>query len=88
MASVSSLGMGSNLNLGPLMDKLSAAEKGRLTPLTNQQTSYKAKLTAWSVERVDELQMLIQQGNQQQSVNLAYGDWRVCCYCRSRCQRL
>ncbi|WP_299999464.1 flagellar filament capping protein FliD [uncultured Cedecea sp.] len=49
MASVSALGVGSNLKLGDLLDDLTKAEQGRLTPLTSQQTSYKAKLTAWSV---------------------------------------
>lgn len=49
MASVSSLGVGSNLDLSALLDKLNAAEQQRLTPLTTQQTSYKAQLTAWGV---------------------------------------
>ncbi|AHM73447.1 flagellar filament capping protein FliD [Yersinia hibernica] len=49
MASISSLGIGSNLELGTLLDKLSASEQTRLTPLTNQQTSYKGKLTAYGV---------------------------------------
>ncbi|WP_336220914.1 flagellar filament capping protein FliD [Citrobacter amalonaticus] len=49
MASVSSLGVGSNLDLSALLDKLNAAEQQRLTPLTSQQTSYKAQLTAWGV---------------------------------------
>lgn len=43
MASVSSLGVGSNLDLSALLDKLNAAEQQRLTPLTTQQTSYKAQ---------------------------------------------
>ncbi|CNH61435.1 flagellar capping protein [Yersinia frederiksenii] len=49
MASISSVGVGSNMDLGSLLDKLSAAEQTRLTPLTNQQTSYKGKLTAYGV---------------------------------------
>lgn len=49
MASISSLGVGSNLNLSSLLDQLSSAEQQRLTPLTTQQTSYKAKLTAWGI---------------------------------------
>ena len=49
MASVSSLGVGSNLDLSALLDKLNAAEQQKLTPLTTQQTSYKAQLTAWGV---------------------------------------
>ena len=49
MASVSALGVGSNLQLGDLLSDLTKAEQGRLAPLTTQQSSYKAKLTAWSV---------------------------------------
>ncbi|AJJ61702.1 flagellar filament capping protein FliD [Yersinia aldovae] len=49
MASISSLGIGSNMELGTLLDKLSASEQTRLTPLTSQQTSYKGKLTAYGV---------------------------------------
>lgn len=49
MASISSVGIGSNMNLGTLLDQLSASEQTRLTPLTNQQTSYKGKLTAYGV---------------------------------------
>ncbi len=47
MASVSSLGVGSNLPLDTLLTNLSTAEKGRLTPITAQQSSYTAKLTAY-----------------------------------------
>ncbi|KFC81652.1 flagellar filament capping protein FliD [Buttiauxella agrestis] len=47
MASVSSLGVGSNLPLDTLLTNLSTAEKGRLTPITAQQSSYSAKLTAY-----------------------------------------
>ncbi|WP_413498790.1 flagellar filament capping protein FliD [Buttiauxella gaviniae] len=47
MASVSSLGVGSNLPLDALLTNLSTAEKGRLTPITAQQSSYSAKLTAY-----------------------------------------
>lgn len=49
MASISSVGVGSGLELGTLLTSLSAAEQTRLTPLTTQQTSYKGKLTAFSV---------------------------------------
>ncbi|MES4612688.1 MAG: flagellar filament capping protein FliD [Ewingella sp.] len=49
MASVSSLGAGTSLDLNSLMDSLTKAENDRLTPLTNQQTSYKAKLTSFSI---------------------------------------
>ena len=47
MASISSLGIGSGLDLNGLLDKLSTAEQQRLTPYTTQQTSYKAQLTAY-----------------------------------------
>ncbi len=49
MASISALGVGSNLDLSSLLTQLSSAEQTRLTPLTTQQSSYKAKLTAWGV---------------------------------------
>lgn len=49
MASISSLGSGSGMNLNELMNKLAASEQTRLTPLTNQQSSYKSKLTAFSI---------------------------------------
>ncbi|MDC9620797.1 flagellar filament capping protein FliD [Xenorhabdus sp. XENO-7] len=47
MASISSLGAGSGMDLGSILDKLQAAEKKRLEPLAQQQTSYKAKLTGF-----------------------------------------
>lgn len=49
MASISSLGSGSGMNLNELLDQLTTSEMTRLTPLTNQQSSYKSKLTAFSV---------------------------------------
>lgn len=49
MASVSSLGAGTSLDLNTLYDSLETAEKTRLTPITTQQSSYKAKLTAWGI---------------------------------------
>ncbi|TPG64733.1 flagellar filament capping protein FliD [Ewingella americana] len=49
MASVSSLGAGTTLDLSSLMDSLTTAENARMTPLTTQQTSYKAKLTSFSI---------------------------------------
>ncbi|MTH48012.1 flagellar filament capping protein FliD [Intestinirhabdus alba] len=49
MASISALGVGSNLDLGALLDSLKSNEQQRLTPLTSQQSSYKAQLTAWGV---------------------------------------
>lgn len=47
MATVSSLGIGSGLDLSTLLDNLTTAEKARLTPITTAQTSYSAKLTAY-----------------------------------------
>jgi flagellar hook-associated protein 2 len=47
MATVSSLGIGSGLDLSTLLDNLTTAEKARLTPITAAQTSYSAKLTAY-----------------------------------------
>lgn len=47
MASISSLGIGSELDLNNLLDKLSKAEQLRPTLYTTQQTSYNAKLTAY-----------------------------------------
>lgn len=60
MASISSLGIGSGLDLNNLLDKLTKAEQQRLTPYTTQQTSYNAKLTAYgtlksSLEKFDNL---------------------------------
>jgi len=49
MASVSSLGAGTSLDLNTLYDNLQTAEQTKLTPITQQQSSYKAKLTAWGV---------------------------------------
>ncbi|MDC9592690.1 flagellar filament capping protein FliD [Xenorhabdus sp. IM139775] len=47
MASISSLGAGSGMDMGSILDKLQATESKRLGPLTQQQTSYKAKLTGF-----------------------------------------
>ncbi|SUX62992.1 flagellar filament capping protein FliD [Citrobacter koseri] len=47
MASISSLGVGSNLPLDTLLTNLTTAEKGRLTPITKQQSANTAKLTAY-----------------------------------------
>lgn len=49
MATISSLGAGTDLDLQTLYDSLETSEKTRLTPITTQQTSYKAKLTAWGI---------------------------------------
>lgn len=47
MASFTSLGVGSNLPLDTLLSNLTIAEKGRLTPITQQQSSFSARLTAF-----------------------------------------
>lgn len=44
---ISSLGIGSGLQLSDLLDNLTTAEKKRLTPITTAQSSYSAKLTAY-----------------------------------------
>ncbi|MBK4772979.1 MAG: flagellar filament capping protein FliD, partial [Pantoea sp. Morm] len=49
MASVSNLNAGTNLGLSDLYDQLQTAEQANLTPITTQQTSYKAKLSAWGI---------------------------------------
>lgn len=47
MASISTLGVGSGLQLSDILDSLTAAEKTQLTPISNQQSSYTAKLSAY-----------------------------------------
>ncbi|NQF21278.1 flagellar filament capping protein FliD, partial [Enterobacter hormaechei] len=47
MASISSLGIGSGLKLADILDSLTTAEKAQLTPISKQQTSYTAKLSAY-----------------------------------------
>jgi flagellar hook-associated protein 2 len=47
MASVTSLGIGSNLDLSGLLTKLETAEKQRLVALQTRATSYTAKLSAY-----------------------------------------
>ncbi|PHM28025.1 flagellar filament capping protein FliD [Xenorhabdus budapestensis] len=47
MASISSVGIGSGMMDQNLLDKLEANERKRLQPLTQQQSSYKAKLTGF-----------------------------------------
>ncbi|SCB71849.1 flagellar hook-associated protein 2 [Kosakonia oryzendophytica] len=49
MSSISSLGAGTSLDLNTLYANLQTAEETKLKPITTQQTSYKAKLTAWGV---------------------------------------
>jgi len=47
MATISSLGIGSGLDLNTLLANLTTAEKARLTPISSAQSSYSAKLTAY-----------------------------------------
>lgn len=47
-ATISSLGVGSGLDLQTLYTNLENAEKTKLTTITNQQTSYNAQLSAFS----------------------------------------
>lgn len=47
MASISSLGIGSGLDLNSLLDQLESSERQQLTPITQQQSSYKAKISAY-----------------------------------------
>ncbi|WP_454767095.1 flagellar filament capping protein FliD [Cupriavidus campinensis] len=47
MAGISSIGIGSNLELGTLLDKLSAAERLPLDALQKQHTAYQTKLTSY-----------------------------------------
>lgn len=47
MAGVSTLGIGSGLKLSDILDSLTTAEKASLTPISNQQTAYTAKLSAY-----------------------------------------
>jgi len=47
MASITNLGVGSGLQLSDILDSLSTAEKASLTPISNQQSAYTAKLSAY-----------------------------------------
>lgn len=47
MASISTLGVGSGLDLSNILDSLETAEKASLTPISTQQTAYTAKLSAY-----------------------------------------
>ncbi|HEX5678510.1 MAG TPA: flagellar filament capping protein FliD [Alcanivorax sp.] len=47
MASISSLGIGSGLDLNGLLDQMEAAERQQLTPITQQQKSYRAQISAY-----------------------------------------
>ncbi|MEM6161046.1 flagellar filament capping protein FliD [Erwinia sp. P6884] len=47
MASISSLGIGSGLELSSILDSLSSAEKASLKPISTQQSAYTAKLSGY-----------------------------------------
>jgi len=47
MASISSLGIGSGLDLNGLLDQLESAERKQLEPIMAQQMSYEAKISAY-----------------------------------------
>ncbi|WP_158784448.1 flagellar filament capping protein FliD [Pantoea sp. BAV 3049] len=47
MTSISTLGIGSGLDLSSILDSLEASEKAALTPISTQQSSYTAKLSAY-----------------------------------------
>ncbi|WP_017347065.1 flagellar filament capping protein FliD [Pantoea sp. A4] len=47
-ATITNLGVGSGLNLSDILDSLETAEKASLTPISTQQTSYTAKLSAYA----------------------------------------
>ncbi len=52
MASISSLGVGSNLPLDQLLTDLTKNEKGRLTPITKQQSARFGKANRlWHIEK-------------------------------------
>ncbi|SHF56219.1 flagellar hook-associated protein 2 [Modicisalibacter ilicicola DSM 19980] len=47
MASISSLGIGSGMDLNGLVDQLESAERQQLAPIVQQQRSYQAKISAF-----------------------------------------
>src|SRR5690242_21466070 len=47
MTSITALGVGSGLDLNGLLDQLQQGENQKLTPITNQKTSYQAKISAF-----------------------------------------
>lgn len=47
MATITSLGIGSGLDLATLLTNLTTAENARLTPISTQQSAYSAKLTGY-----------------------------------------
>ncbi len=48
MASISTLGIGSGLDLSSIIYSMPTAEKAALTPISTQQSSYTAKLSAYA----------------------------------------
>lgn len=48
MASISTLGIGSGLDLSTILTKTESAERAALTPISKQQTAFSAKLSAYS----------------------------------------
>ncbi|MGM0856557.1 MAG: flagellar filament capping protein FliD [Pseudomonadota bacterium] len=58
MATITSLGIGSGLDLNGLLDQLNDAERGKLTPITRQQEQQEAKISAYGKiqSSMDELQ--------------------------------
>ena len=61
MASISSLGIGSGLDLNGLLDQLEAGERQKLSPITTQQSSYKTKISAFGQleSALDKLQQAV-----------------------------
>ncbi|WP_304525225.1 flagellar filament capping protein FliD [Halomonas sp. I5-271120] len=47
MATISSLGIGSGLDLNGLLDQLKSAEREKLAPITQQQKSYQSQISAY-----------------------------------------
>ncbi|WP_331460287.1 flagellar cap protein FliD N-terminal domain-containing protein [Halomonas sp. IOP_6] len=47
MATITSLGVGSGLDLTGLLDQLQAAERGKLAPITLQKKQQQAKISAF-----------------------------------------
>ncbi len=47
MATISSLGIGSGLDLNGLLDQLNSAEREKLAPITQQQQSYQSQISAY-----------------------------------------
>ncbi|OBX35413.1 flagellar hook-associated protein 2 [Halomonas elongata] len=47
MASISSLGVGSGLDLGDLLDQLRSAERQKLDPIMSRKTQEQARISAY-----------------------------------------